>query len=555
MFALFRRKPLIVILILILAVSGAIAGNIATEYFKANRELPQVASHADIRQQPMRTFTESLSTVNPKDVSALPATTCSTLSNTWVADENVKPGIAMNVKDWKNLNLQSAQGSVLWLNQTSGNCGESIDIHASLYGTKSETFREGKRTIQALRIGWYQGAGARLIWQSQPIALKVEKIKKPRDAKRMIETTWPTSLRVKVTADWVPGFYLFITRSPDGTIENAAPFVLHSPLGSSKLMLMHSFITWNAYNRFGGRSAYFGAGATKVEMRNDRSRVVSLDRPIVGSGGFSIHRDAISLVQFLEKQGFNYDQYSDFDLDSWPSITQSYNGIILGGHPEYFTHRIFDTLISARNSGINIAILGGNTGIWQTRLTQSKVGKNRRIVIYRVAAQDPVQDLNQVTIKYADLRLNIPSTLLTGSLSSGVHVYGALKAVAIPKWLKLPANSVIAGISPDSEVETSAQTAAAPRKINILFSGIMHYRNSPEVGKPTRPIPVAQSVWFTTPSGAAIFNAGLSTWSCDLIQTCAYSSVDETSRTVLASVTTQILNLWQIKAVGKTLSN
>ena len=98
-------------------------------------------------------------------------------------------------------------------------------------------------------------------------------------------------------------------------------------------MLMHSFITWNVYNTFGGRSGYFGAGSTKVEQRLNRSRVVSMDRPIVGSGGFSIHRDGISIVQFMEKQGINYDQFTDLDIDSWPSVTKKYNGLIFEAPP------------------------------------------------------------------------------------------------------------------------------------------------------------------------------------------------------------------------------
>jgi hypothetical protein len=423
-----------------------------------------------------------------------------------------------------------------------------------LYGRSADTFRSGTRTIEALRIGWYQGSGARQIWSSGPLKLKEQKIDYPRSATRMIQTPWPTTLKVKLDSHWVPGFYLFISRSSDGTIENAAPFVLHSPLGSSQLMLMHSFITWNVYNTFGGRSGYLGAGSTKTEMRADRSRVVSLDRPIVGSGGFSIHRDAISLVQFLEKQGINSDQYSDLDLDSWPSITNHYNGIILGGHPEYFTRRIFDTLLSARNSGTNLAILGGNTGIWQVRMTGSKIGANRRVVIYRKAVEDPVKDLQQISIKYEDERLNIPSTLLTGTSTDGVHVYGNIKAISVPRWLKLPANSSINGISPDSEVGRTVKTVGTPPNVNILFSGIMHYRDAPTVGQPPRPTSIAQSVWFTTPSGAAVFNAGITTWSCDLIQTCAYTTVDEASRAVMDSVTTQILKLWQTKAIGKTLT-
>jgi hypothetical protein len=543
-----------VTLYILLILGGGSIGLAGFQFFQNHKILPPVKVHADIPRQPMQSFAQSLSTTSPKDISQYPNSSCPTLATKWVEQENAQTGIAMSVKDWKSLNLEGAQGSALWLNKTSGSCGDTLDIHASLYGRSADTFRSGTRTIEALRIGWYQGSGARQIWSSGPLKLKEQKIDYPRSATRMIQTPWPTTLKVKLDSHWVPGFYLFISRSSDGTIENAAPFVLHSPLGSSQLMLMHSFITWNVYNTFGGRSGYLGAGSTKTEMRADRSRVVSLDRPIVGSGGFSIHRDAISLVQFLEKQGINSDQYSDLDLDSWPSITNHYNGIILGGHPEYFTRRIFDTLLSARNSGTNLAILGGNTGIWQVRMTGSKIGANRRVVIYRKAVEDPVKDLQQISIKYEDERLNIPSTLLTGTSTDGVHVYGNIKAISVPRWLKLPANSSINGISPDSEVGRTVKTVGTPPNVNILFSGIMHYRDAPTVGQPPRPTSIAQSVWFTTPSGAAVFNAGITTWSCDLIQTCGYTTVDEASRAVMDSVTTQILKLWQTKAIGKTLT-
>ncbi len=519
----------------------------------SHEELPPVPMHSDLTRQPMTTFADSLNINTPEDISQVPNSTCAPLASNWVAKENAQPGISMTTKDWQQLDLQSAAGSALWLNKTSAGCGDEIKIHASLYGTRDTKFINGPRTIQAMRIGWYQGSGAREVWNSGPISLKNQKVIYPKNALRMVDTKWPTTATIKVGANWTPGFYLFVTRAMDGHIENAAPLVIRSPLGSSKLLLVHSFLTWSAYNSFGGRSAYFGVGATQTEMRTDRSRVVSLDRPIVGSGGFAVHRDAISLVQFLEREGINVDQESDIDIDSWPSITKSYNGLVLGGHPEYFTRRIFDCLLAARNSGINLAILGGNTAVWQTRLTASPVGENRRLIIYRNPKEDPVQELSQVSIAFSDGRLNVPGTLITGSLTDGVHVYGDMKATSIPSWLKIPSGSSITGISPDSEVEQAVKTVAAAPNVHILFSGNMHYRDSATVGSKRNISPIAQSLWFTTPSGSAVFNAGITTWSCDLIATCAYSTVDEKSRTTLDSVTKQVLALWQTKGIGKTL--
>ena len=548
-----RKRALIAIFGVFALALATIVGTVVYQFGYARQELPPVPLHSDLTHQQMTTFADSLNVNIPEDISRIPSSNCAQLAKDWVAKENAQPGISMATKDWQQLDLQSAAGSALWLNKTSAGCGDQIQIHASLYGSRDSQFINGPRTIQAMRIGWYQGSGAREVWNSGPINLKNQRVIYPKNALRMVDTKWPTTATIKVGANWTPGFYLFVTRAMDGHIENAAPLIIRSPLGSSKLLLIHSFLTWNAYNSFGGRSAYFGTGATKTEMRKDRSRVVSLDRPIVGSGGFAVHRDAISLVQFLEREGISVDQESDIDIDSWPSITKSYSGLLLGGHPEYFTRRIFDTLLTARNSGTNLAIFGANTAVWQTRLTASPVGENRRIIIYRDPKEDPVQELSQVSIAFSDGRLNVPGTLLTGSLTDGVHVYGDLKTVSIPSWLKIPANSAINGISPDSESDHIVNTVASPPNIHILFAGKMHYRDSATVGNNRNILPVAQTLWFTTPSGAAIFNAGVTTWSCDLIATCAYSTVDEKSRETLDSVTKQVLTLWETKGIGRTL--
>ena len=81
----------------------------------------------------------------------------------------------------------------------------------------------------------------------------------------------------------------------------------------------------------------------------------------------------------------------------------------------------------------------------------------------------------------------------------------------------------------------------------------MTYRDPTSLSIKGGIVPVANTLWYTTPSGSAVFNAGVMTWSCDLIDTCAYSTVDEKSRQVIDDVSLQVLKLWQIKEVGKTL--
>lgn len=518
-------------------------------------ELPNVPKHADIAHRPMETFAQSLTSTLPKDLGSFPTSNCPTLPHDWVQKENQKPGIKMTLHDWHNLDVGDPRGSALWLDKISVFCGQNVGIHASSF--LPSLADSGPRTFEALRIGWYGGSGARLLWKSRPITLKSQKIPTVRDVKRMVQTKWKRTLTFKVGRDWTPGFYLIASVSAKGNIESIAPLIVRSPLASSNLVLVHSTLTWDAYNQFGGRSLYLGPGGSVVARRLERSRVVSLDRPFAGSGALHIDRDGITLVQFLEKQGLNVDQISDIDLHQWPSISTHYNGIVFGGHAEYFTRRMFDTIAADRNMGINLAFLGANNAYWQTRLESSPIGPNRHVIVYRRTTEDPVTAYDQVTVEFQDPHVNTPPNLLTGTTTHGVHVYGSLHAVVIPRWLKIPAGSSIDGISGDTEIDATAQNAAEPNKVHVLFTGKLKFRDpgpsTDEEESKIRKVPVEQTVWFTTPSGGAVFDAGLTTWTCNLLPSCVSHAVDPTTEATMQSVTTQILTLWEEKAVGRIL--
>jgi hypothetical protein len=500
----------------------------------------------------METFAKSQQVQLPQDSSSFVNSSCPALSAHWVADENQKPGVKMDAASWKALDLSSAEGSALWLNQTAVSCGAKVDIHAALYTSNNTTLTSVPRTFAAWRIGYYNGAGAREVWRSQPFKLKKGRATTSRDATRYTEANWPVTTSFTVGSDWTPGFYLIISFSAFGQIENAAPLVVRSPVGSSKLVMMNSFLTWQMYNSFGGRSAYFGPGKDGINDPNERSRVVSFDRPMLGSASYSIGRDAIPFIQFVESQGLNVDQESDLDINKWPSLATKYAGVIVGGHAEYFTNRMFNTFIALRNIGVNIAVLGGNTAYWQTRLEPSKYGPDRREVMYRYATDDPNTSLDAVTIEFSNHRLNTPPNLIWGEQTSGVHVYGSLDPVKIPLWLHVPTKTSIAGLTTDSEVEATTPNVAQPPNVHILYSGVLKWRDVASHKNMKKP-PVGQVTWTTYPSGSAVFNAGLSTWSCQLSDACIDLPFDKSAQELIRSITSQVLTLWEIPKVGSSL--
>ena len=547
-----RAASLIAAVIVVSLVLGGAASYLFLQKSPTEIKFAPLVKHPDLPFHPLETFAQSQQTTLPADASSFVNSSCPALSSTWVKDENAKPGVKMTAAEWKTLDLSAAEGSALWLNQTAVSCGATVDIHAALYTSNSTPISDVPRTFAAWRIGYYNGAGAREVWRSSPIKLKKRSATISREATRYTEADWPTTTTFTVGSNWTPGFYLIISFSAFGQIENAAPLIVRSPIGSSKLVMMQSFLTWQMYNSFGGRSGYLGPGKDGNTDEDERSRLVSFDRPLVGSGSYSIQRDAIPFIQFVEKQGINVDEESDLDINQWPSITTKYAGVIIGGHAEYFTHRMFETFIAARNNGTNIAILGGNTAYWQTRLEPSKYGPDRHAIMYRTATEDPNHNLDQVTIEFGNERINTPPSLISGEQTSGVHVFGTENPVSIPLWLHIPKDVPIAGISSDSEVEATTPNAAEPPNVHILYSGVLDWRDVASHKNITK-TPVGQVDWITFPSGSAVFNAGMTTWSCQLSEACVDLPFKPASRDLIQSITLQVLTLWQIPKVGNSL--
>ncbi len=552
----FRSTARSFVLVTFVAIFSLLLGGVAS-YLFLQKSAPEIKfapiiKHSDLPYRAMETFAASKKITLPADASPFVNSTCPALSSHWVAEENAKPGVKMNAAKWKALDLSAAEGSALWLDQTSVSCGAQVKIHAALYSSNSTPITNVPRIFAAWRIGYYKGAGAREVWRSSPFKLKKGEATTSRDATRYTEADWPVSTTFTVGKDWTPGFYLILSFSAFGQIENAAPLIVRSPVGSSKLLMMHSLLTWQMYNSFGGRSGYLGPGKDGISDADERSRLVSFDRPMLGSGAYSIARDAIPFIQFVESRGINVDEESDLDINKWPSITTKYAGVILGGHAEYFTNRIFTSFIALRNSGVNIAVLGGNTGYWQTRLEPSKVGADRHVVMYRYATEDPNTNLSQVTVEFSNERINTPPNLIWGTQTNGVHVYGTLDPVSIPIWLHISPTTPIAGLSTDSEVEATTPNKAQPPHVHILYSGILKWRDVASHKNMKKP-PEGQVTWTTFPSGSAVFNAGLSTWSCQLSDACIDQPFDKSAQELIRSITSQVLKLWEIPKVGASL--
>jgi len=513
-------------------------------------------THAPIPPQPEVTQADIAGWTALTNSDQIPQNNCPAFTSQDLTTENLKESPNLSLTTFREIATTKNPASALWLNKISVSCNSTISVHAALPFEQQEKGSSSERKIVAIRIGWYGGAGGREVWSSPLVKLKTQKIYQPTNNLRMIETRWPVTLKMKVGRDWAPGFYIIATETKFGQIENYAPLILRSPLGSSAVALIHSTLTWQAYNEYGDRSLYRGPGLTRAETSDERSRVASFDRPFAGSGSLLMRRDALPIVELAESKGILLDNFADTDLSDFPALTKSYNELVFSGHPEYWTQSMFTNVIAARNSGLNLAFFGGNTAYWRARVEPSPQGPNRHVVVYRYAFQDPVTDPHQASVKFTDAGVNQPGALLDGGFTSGIGVSGNLSPIHIPAWLGVPSTTVLTGFSQWSETESPrVGDKAPPANIHILFQGKFVSSSAAGVSVAfNSKNGVGTTFWFPSASGAVTFNAGVNLWVCNLERSCPLSSTTDATTSALQTITANVITALNHRGAGVTLS-
>ena len=161
--------------------------------------------------------------------------------------------------------------------------------------------------------------------------------------------------------------------------------------------MVASDLTWLAYNEYGGRSLYFGPGRTHARSVANRSYVASADRPVDGSGMRTVFTMNIPLIRFLSRNGFSYDVTTDSSLDATPTQLRGQATVLIGGHSEYWTKRMYDAAVQARDAGTNFGFLGANEIYWQGRIERDQKGRETALTVYRDSKLDRLAKSNPST--------------------------------------------------------------------------------------------------------------------------------------------------------------
>ena len=176
-----------------------------------------------------------------------------------------------------------------------------------------------------------------------------------------------------ISAPGRSGLYFLHAKTQSGKFFSF-PWIVSPAKAESAIAVLTSNITWNAYNKFGGRSNYFSQDGLRaqptVNSRQDlhrytstelwpfkeRAAPLSFERPelpssvpedacitdsIAGRMGSAFAQGEWRLLGWLEREGFQYDLYSETDLHFGGFSLDHYKVLVLNTHPEYWSREMY----------------------------------------------------------------------------------------------------------------------------------------------------------------------------------------------------------------------
>ena len=402
--------------------------------------------------------------------------------------------------------------------------GARVSLRVS---TDARTYR-----VIAFRIGSYRGGSGREIWRSPVLAGQRQPAGRLHPgASPMVTAPWRDSVTVS-TQHWPEGFYVFKLVASTGW-QSHVPYVVTSRSVQGRVVLVAPVTTWQAYNDWGGYSLYAAPPGQR------RSWMVSFDRPYPPPGSGEFMFGAAPVVIAAERLGVPLGYLTNIDLEARRAPLRGATALVSMGHDEYWTPGMRRNVLDARSQGTNLAFLGANTMYWRIRTAPSRTGPDRLVVGYRHdAALDPATSRGDrdSTGRFRDPPHPRPENSLTGMLYECYPVDAPLR-VTSPSWWGFAGTGVRRGDSFDHLVGVEADRVypvpSTPRPLQILAH--VEYTCG---GVATS----AQAIYYTTASGAGVFNAGTLRWTCALSAACGpHFPVPTTTRRFVGRVTHNVL--------------
>jgi len=470
-----------------------------------------------------------------------PVATCTNAPAGWSALENRRLG-ANGLPPSGSVPGVGAVGG--YLDSFTAVCGQKMSVHLSAYRGPTQV------RLRALRIGDYQGRRARLVWQSPVLTAHRQQEGVPTGPDRVITERWPVAATIPVDASWPPGMYLIEIAPLGPGRPSFIPLVVRTSGVRSPYVVVASDLTWLAYNYYGGRSLYFGPGSTHTQRVANRSYVASAERPLASSGLRGVFVMDLPLIRFLARNGLSYDVTTDSSLDATPAQLAGQPTVLIDGHSEYWTRRMYDAALQARDAGTNFAFLGANEVYWQGRVERDPSGRETALTVYRDPKLDRPAKANPsvTTVRWYEPPLRRDPAALVGVGMSVIGVSGAYVVNTAPAWLFAGTNlrkGDVLDLAYGNEVDAQEPpTGHSPANLQVVLHAVALAAGS------TKPHLITAG-YYSAPSGSGIFAAGTTYWVCHLDSTCPIEATPVATSAAIQAITLNLLKAFAVVGAGR----
>ncbi len=239
--------------------------------------------------------------------------------------------------------------------------------------------------VHIYRLGYYGGLGARRVATIQPSAtLPQTQPSCLNDASTGLVDcgNWGISASWDVPSDAVSGVYIARPVRADTGGDSHIVFVVRDDDGGSKLLFQTSDTTWQAYNRYGGSSLYFGEPV-------GRAYKVSYNRPFTTRAYDNpswLFSAEYPMIRWIERNGFDVSYIAGVDSDRSGSELLEHDAFLSVGHDEYWSGQQRTNVEAARAAGVHLGFFSANDVFWKTRFEPSIDGSStsrRTLVAYK----------------------------------------------------------------------------------------------------------------------------------------------------------------------------
>jgi len=343
------------------------------------------------------------------------------------------------------------------------------------------------------------------------------------------------------------GMYCFHLREKHSGEFFTFPLIVAPTSAQSNIAVLCATMTWNAYNKFGGRSNYinpdglpdrpvvhgqqdlsrFDPDAEVIEVvwgtENHEYEPLSFERPTPFNhvpkneqltdpirGRYEAYGVPAEwrMLGWLEREGYEYDLYAENQLHDGSLHLDAYDVVLSHTHPEYWSRKMYDDIKSwVYNRGGKFAYLGGNGIAAEVDVIDSS--RVRYLSEDRTDSAD-VESRFHMTVE--------PSSKLIGTVTAtnGLMTAAPYEVLDGSHWVfentDLETSDTFGEESLQercsggaSGCETDVLSPHAPEDLHHLAKGL----NPEDAG--------ADMVYYETPSDGAVFSTGSITYPASLL--------------------------------------